>query len=248
MSLWTEISKIPPVTRFLCGSSLAVTVPVLLEIVSPYKILFVKELVTGRWEVWRVFTSFFLGSGGINYIFEFIMLYRNADQLESQYYTGRSADLAWQLLLACSAILTLNIPLHSFVHTRPLLLALTYLTSRLAPPGTQTSLFGLLSFPIVYLPFALIGLDLLMGGRAAAAQSISGAVVGHLWWWGVWESGVLRGFGAAPGWLRALVGGGPRPGAGGAPGGVHVVPPRRLREEAQTGGYRWGTGHRLGSD
>ncbi|KZT00662.1 DER1-domain-containing protein [Laetiporus sulphureus 93-53] len=246
--LWNEIRKIPSVTRFLCGSSLLVTVPVMLEIVSPYSIVFVKELVTRHYQVWRVFTSFFLGSSGINYIFDFVMLYRNSSQLETAYYARRSADYAWQLLLAGASILVLNIPLHSFVHTRPLLLALTYLSSRLAPPGSQTSLFGLISFPVVYLPFALILLDLLMGGRAAAVQSISGAIVGHLWWWGVWDTGVLRRVGTAPAWMKALVGdgGGPATGGAGSTGGVHVVPPRRLREEAQTSGHRWGTGNRLG--
>lgn len=51
MSFMDEIRKIPPVTRFLCASSLAVSVPTMLSIVSPYKLLFVKELVTKQWEV-----------------------------------------------------------------------------------------------------------------------------------------------------------------------------------------------------
>ncbi|OSD08771.1 hypothetical protein PYCCODRAFT_1356851 [Trametes coccinea BRFM310] len=74
MSFMDEIRKIPPVTRFLCGASLGVTLPVMLQIVSPYKVIFVKELVTRRYEVWRAFTSFFLGSSGINFIFDFVML------------------------------------------------------------------------------------------------------------------------------------------------------------------------------
>jgi Derlin-2/3 len=74
-----ELRKIPPVTRFLTASSLAVTLPVLLNVVSPYKVLFVKELVFKKLEVssanrhgnlrrtdcvaqlWRLYTSFFLG-------------------------------------------------------------------------------------------------------------------------------------------------------------------------------------------
>jgi len=252
MSFWDEIRKIPPVTRFLCGSSLAVTVPVLLEILPPYQIVFFKDLVTKRFEIWRVFTSFFLGSHGIGYIFDFVMLYRNSEQLETTYYAGRSADLAWQLILSCAAILAMNIPLNSLVHTRPLLIALVYLTSRLAPPGTLTSFFGFFSFPIVYYPYVLIGLDLLMGGRKAAAMAITGAVVGHMWWWSVWDNRLLRSVAMAPRWLKALVGNsdGPAAGGGGAvprPEGVHVIPPRRLREEAHGPGYRWGSGQRLGS-
>ena len=51
MSFMDEIRKIPPVTRFLCGSTLAVTLPVMLQLASPYKLLFVRELVTKRFEV-----------------------------------------------------------------------------------------------------------------------------------------------------------------------------------------------------
>jgi hypothetical protein len=61
MSFWSEIQKIPPVTRFLCGSTLAVSLPVMLQVVSPYKIVFVREFVTSNFEIWRPLTSFFLG-------------------------------------------------------------------------------------------------------------------------------------------------------------------------------------------
>lgn len=107
-----ELRKIPPVTRFLCASSLAVTIPVLMNIASPYKILFVRDLVLKKFEVCRhVFRIKFMfmnehvhnrygdsslvsssevslwidylitsihscafTGGGINYIFEFVML------------------------------------------------------------------------------------------------------------------------------------------------------------------------------
>lgn len=48
-----EIRKIPPVTRFMTASTLAVSLPVILQMVAPYKILFLKELVTQRLEVSR---------------------------------------------------------------------------------------------------------------------------------------------------------------------------------------------------
>lgn len=153
---------------------------------------------------------------------------------------------------------------------RPLLLCLTYLSSALAPLGAQTSLMGLVTFPVSYLPYVMIGMDLLMGGPGAAAQSVAGAVVGHFWWWGIWggtiggRGGTLEAYGRAPGWMRTLVGetgppppvgGGPGAGAGanaGVGGGVHVIPPRRT---ATTGGgtsaargYNWGSGQRLGQN
>jgi len=74
---WNEIRKIPPVTRFLCGSSLAVSLPVMLHLLSPYKVIFVRAFVTQKFEVcfhaqrecllsdgaqlWRIWSSFFFG-------------------------------------------------------------------------------------------------------------------------------------------------------------------------------------------
>jgi Derlin-2/3 len=57
MDLITELKKIPPVTRFICGSSLAVTGATIANIISPYSIVFAKELVLKRFEV-RFFFAF----------------------------------------------------------------------------------------------------------------------------------------------------------------------------------------------
>ncbi|KAF8234956.1 DER1-domain-containing protein [Tricholoma matsutake] len=261
-----EIRKIPPVTRFLCASSLAVTIPVLMNIVSPYKVVFVLDYVLRRFELWRLHTSFFLGGGGINYIFELVMLYRTTDQLESGPYSRRSADLAYQLLYAGATIIVSCTPLSSVVFTRPLLLCLTYLSSALAPLGAQTSLMGLVTLPVKYLPYLMIGMDLLMGGPRAAAESVAGAAVGHFWWWSIWggavgaRGGILETFGRAPGWMRNLVGEGDAPPASGGPGagtgsnagtagGVQVIPPRQpagASGGSSTRGYNWGSGQRLG--
>jgi len=67
--------------------------------------------------------------------------------------------------------------------------ALAYLASSLAPPGARTSLFGLVTLPIQYLPYIMVGMDLLMGGPSAAAEATAGAVVGYgvcgEWHWGL---------------------------------------------------------------
>lgn len=119
---------------------------------------------------------------------------------------------------------------------------------------------GLVTIPVKYFPYALIALDLLMGGPHAAAAAIAGAVAGHIWLWAVWgttigAAGPLVEQGRAPTWLRSWLDGNNRPpppprtgaaGTGLAAGGVHVVPPRGA---ARTSGpeHSWGSGHRLGS-
>lgn len=101
-----------------------------------------------------------------------------------------------------------------------------------------------------------------MAGPAFAAQSVAGAVVGHLWWWSVWGSGlgsqgIWGSYASAPEWVRNFFGerrsGGQPPAAGGAAaglaqGGVHVTAPRRTATYggSSTTGYAWGSGQRLG--
>lgn len=180
-------------------------------------------------------------------------MYHYSNTLELEHYSRRSPNYAWQLTLAAGAILTLNLPLGSFVHSRALTICILYLYSALAPAGAQTSLMGLITLPIQYLPYAMIGVDLITGGPRAAAVSVTGAVVGHLWWWIIYgEDGRglpgLRHFGNAPSWVRILVSDGVGPGIAGT--GVHVVPPRQQRgASGGTTGYNWGSrGNRLGSE
>jgi Derlin-2/3 len=126
---------------------------------------------------------------------------------------------------------------------------------------------GLITLPMQYLPYAMIGahrslgsllplmqqvgMDLIMGGPGAAAVSVTGAVIGHLWWWVIYgEDGRglpgLRQYGGAPPWVRALV----SDGAGPSGTGVHVFPPRQQRgAPARPAGYNWGgAGNRLGTE
>ncbi|KAJ7150892.1 Der1-like family-domain-containing protein [Mycena crocata] len=265
--LLAEIRKIPPVTRVFVISCLGVSLPVMMGLVSGYKVVYTYRLAFEQLQVWRLYTSFWLGSPGINFIFELVMLYRTADQLESGPYANKSADLAWQAFAAGVAIIITSIPVSSSVFFRPMLLCLAYISSSLAPVGAQTSIMGLIQLPVTYLPYIMLGMDLIMGGPGAVAVALPGAVVGHLWWWGVWgpelggAGGVLQPWGAAPQWLRDWMGEGnaPPPGARGpagttganAGGGVHIVPPRRQATEAaaagtSTTGYNWGSGKKLG--
>jgi hypothetical protein len=62
MDFLNEIRKIPPVTRFLCLSTIGVSVPVMAKFVSVYDVLFVKDFVTQKLQLWRIPTSFFLAS------------------------------------------------------------------------------------------------------------------------------------------------------------------------------------------
>lgn len=126
------------------------------------------------------------------------------------------------------------------------MVAISYVSGQLSPPGTQTSLWGIISFPVRYFPYVLVAIDFIVGGKEAALSAMTGILVGHLWWWGVWESRALREIGAAPSWLRSLIETPPPPGP--APSTVGGTSSRPRRPGAQTTGYNWGSGQRLGNN
>lgn len=154
----------------------------------------------------------------------------------------------------------MNRPIQYYTHTRALLHTLTYLMCSLSPPGALTSVMGLITIPVAYFPYALLGMDLLTGGTSAAAQGVSGMLVGHAWWWLVWgsgigsggvEQGMYAGWGRAPAWLKSWFGEREEYGrAGSRRGAVQAFAPRQRAEEAAASGrvtgHRWGSGRRLG--
>ncbi|KAJ7636871.1 Der1-like family-domain-containing protein [Roridomyces roridus] len=273
----TEIRKIPAVTRFLCISFVGVSIPVFMKAVPAlYGVPYNYNLVFQKLQIWRLYTSFFLGSQGISFIFELITLYRCGNDLErfdGPYYL-KSADLAWQMFAANIGVILLSLPLtrqqYVYIFFRPFLHLLIYISSALAPLGAQMSIFGLITVPVTYNPWIMLAFELLGGGPGAVAAALPGTVMGHLWWWGVWGSraggagGILQEWGIAPAWLRSWFGesGAPRPGSrnlngttgANAGSGIHVVPPRRqvgteppVASGSSSSGYRWGSGNKLGS-
>ncbi|KAJ7574388.1 Der1-like family-domain-containing protein [Mycena floridula] len=262
MDLVTEIRKIPVVTRCICLSFFVVSMAVFMNLFAPVHYHF--QLVFYKFQIWRLYTSFFVGTRNIGYIFEMAMLYRAANEIESGPYSRKSADLAWQLFVACALIIVTSIPVQPGygLFFRPLLHCLVYLSSALAPVGSTTSLYGLITIPVAYWPYVMLLFELLTGGPYLVAMCLPGTLVGHLWWWGVWGSdvggrgGVLVELSRAPVWLAEYMGDtqpppGAGPGAGrgaNAGGGVTVIPPRHVQNQQATGGtYNWGSGNRLGN-
>ncbi|PWO01331.1 DER1-domain-containing protein [Tilletiopsis washingtonensis] len=154
-----EINKIPPVTRSLVGATCLVSLPTMLKLVSPI-------------------TAFFFGPPGLSFIFDLFFLFRHAQELELNYFHRRTADMAWSLVIMGAVILAANYPLRSSVLHSPLNHALTYLWARANPHGS-TSLFGFVTIPAKFLPYAMLALDLLQGGPDALILGATGLVGAH---------------------------------------------------------------------
>ncbi|KIL62875.1 hypothetical protein M378DRAFT_738640 [Amanita muscaria Koide BX008] len=197
----------PSVTRFLCLASLGINALVLMDLVHPNNLIFIREPVTQRYEIWRIFTSLFLGSGGFSYALELVILYLIAEQLESGSFSRKSADFAWQLIIIGTAIIIVCLPLNTQILTHPFLVALSCLCAALASSRARISLLDMFRVPVKYTPYIVVAFDILKCGPAAAVHSIVGMVVGCLCWWSMWagRKPILRSLSRAPAWLRSLV-------------------------------------------
>ncbi|KAK0444716.1 Der1-like family-domain-containing protein [Armillaria borealis] len=148
-SILSDIRRIPPVTRFLSGSLLGVSMLYMLEIVSHSALIYRFHAVLQSYQVWRLYTSFFVGSGGLFFLFELLMLYHTSNQLESGY---DSADLAWQLFFACVAIMVPSHLLATMIFLHPLIHCIAYLLSARTPADESLSSYGFITLPAKYLP------------------------------------------------------------------------------------------------
>ena len=69
-----ELRKVPLITRVLVGSTLAVTIPEVLELLSRATIYFGPRLIYSRYQLWRAYTTFFYAGRGLGMVFSIIML------------------------------------------------------------------------------------------------------------------------------------------------------------------------------
>jgi Derlin-2/3 len=176
-----EINKIPPVTRTIVFATAVVTLGPLLKLVNPYLFLLWWPSILKKYEIWRVFTCFFLGSGDIQLLFDIFMLYRNSTDLETNFFYRKTSEYVWALGIINSLIIATNYPLQSTVLFTPFTMAIVYLWSR-ANPGSKVSFFGLINCPAPYLPYAYLLLDLLRGGMPLAIQSSTGIVSAYIYY------------------------------------------------------------------
>ncbi|KAF5329156.1 hypothetical protein D9611_013188 [Ephemerocybe angulata] len=206
-----EVQKISPVAKFACASTLGLT---LLVRTNPWRyqvpMMYSYYEVFKRFQLWKLWTSFFLGTPNLNLLYEVAILYRSITALESGPFRQRSSDLAWQLFFACAGIFAATRPLDSNLFILPLTTCLCYIAGATAPSGSNASFMGVLTLPVETLPYLTILLALILGGPRGAAQATAGAVVGCIWFFLIWkargEQGVLAKQGQAPDWLRNVFG------------------------------------------
>lgn len=257
-------SSLPFVTKQWCTLALGMTVLTNFGIIPIQKLFWSYEQVSQSFEIWRLGTSFlYLGPFKFETVIALMLLYQYSKQYESgvAFNTGGgggTADYVYMLLLGALVILVSSTLFGLGVFFgRHMIYYVMYIWSK-RNPTAQAAIWGI-PMQGVYLPFALLALNTLMGNPVM--DMVMGYAAGHLYYFMVDVVPKIYGkeYIATPLFIIQKFGIGeyiqpaPRNGMDAVgsnsfrPGGVN--PPRDPAATSSSSGHNWGSsGQRLGAN
>mmetsp|Transcript_41032 Transcript_41032/g.49941 ORF Transcript_41032/g.49941 Transcript_41032/m.49941 type:complete len:280 (-) Transcript_41032:68-907(-) len=179
--------SLPLITRFWFGGTCLCTCAANFGIVSPVQLVFAWEPVKDNFEIWRLVGPFcYAGKFSLPTLFLLYMVVHFSQRYETStpYNTGGgggTADYAFALLF-CWACTLLSYPfLMSYI--MPLFVVNTvyfvmYIWSK-RNPNVQSNIWGI-PVKTVYLPFAYLALNVLMGNPTGSI--LHGIAIGHAYY------------------------------------------------------------------
>ncbi|CAI0543636.1 unnamed protein product, partial [Linum tenue] len=174
--------SLPPITKAYGTVCLAVTSVCSLKLLHPAYIALIYEDVFYRFQVWRLFTSFFfLGNFSINFGIRLLMIARYGVQLEQATFDRRTSDFLWMMIFGGLTLLGLSaIPFlwNPFLGIS-LVFMLLYVWSR-EFPNAQINIYGLLNIKAFYLPWTMLALDVIFG--SPILPDLLGIIAGHFYY------------------------------------------------------------------
>jgi Derlin-2/3 len=118
----------------------------------------------------------------MKFLFEFIWLIQYGQILEGQTFMFNPADMVWMLIFGAGLLTAISLLMPSLglvFLASPLIFMLLYVYSRNFPTQ-QVSIMGLFTLQSFYLPFAFLGISVVLGKDPI--PDICGIVVGHVYW------------------------------------------------------------------
>jgi len=181
-------NSMPMITKSYMTACLLTTFAVHLEFV-PILLLYLNfGLVFNSFQVWRLATNFlFFGQFGLSYIFHMIFLVRHSTLLEESSFRGRSADFLFFYIFGASSPLIIDgfFWYTSLITSTPLFLGpnlammVVYVWGR-RNPSVRMSFLQMFTFNAPYLPWVILGIELLLG-QSWSLFDLMGIAVGHVY-------------------------------------------------------------------
>ncbi|XP_057467123.1 derlin-1 [Actinidia eriantha] len=175
-------NSLPPISKAYGTLCLLFTTVSQFGLLNPVYVALIYERVFTRLEVWRLITNFFfLGPFSINFGIRLLMIARYGVQLENGPFQRRTADFLWMMMFGAFTLLALSaIPWFwtPFLGVS-LVFMLLYVWSR-EFPNANISIYGLVTLKAFYLPWAMLGLDVIFGSKLT--PDLLGIIAGHMYY------------------------------------------------------------------
>ncbi|KAG5547360.1 hypothetical protein RHGRI_013145 [Rhododendron griersonianum] len=231
-------NSLPPVAKAYGTLCLIFTTAYQFGLYHPAYIMLVYERVFKHLEVWRPITCFFfLGPFSVNFGIRLLMIARYGVQLENGPFQRRTADFLWMMLFGAFTLLALSaIPgLWSPFLGVSLVFMLLYVWSR-EFPNANISIYGLVTLKAFYLPWAMLGMDVIFG--SPLLPDLLGIIAGHLHYFLTVLHPLAGGrtILKTPMWVHKLV----------ARWGIGAPATTQAQPDRNTGGAFRGRSHRVG--
>ncbi|TPX56646.1 hypothetical protein PhCBS80983_g04366 [Powellomyces hirtus] len=174
-------NSVPPVTRALFAGTVGFSLAAGLGIVAPYQLIFVPEYILKKYQIWRLVTAFLWQPLGFPFLMNIYFLYRNSSDLETGLFVGRTADYVFFMIFCVGMINIAAYLLELVVLSEPLMLAIVYVWSMHNRDQRVSFLFGI-QFKALYLPWVLVGMDVLQGNPWPILKLL-GIAVGFIYYY-----------------------------------------------------------------
>ncbi|BFU21418.1 Der1 family protein [Entamoeba histolytica HM-1:IMSS-B] len=151
--------SIPIVTRVLFFTTLSFSIVGVFYPDLFYLCYFDREQIASG-QVWRLFTPFFCQQLGFSFLIHMFMLYNFSKELEEEYFNNDTTDYIFYLLFNCCLLNILSVfvgPLHYYF------ISLFVYTASRANPNSIVSLSFGITLRRMYLPWALVVLNFILG-------------------------------------------------------------------------------------
>lgn len=250
---WLE--ALPPITRAWFLASILTTCVTSFGFMQPHRVVWFWPMLYHKFEVWRLVTPFvFFGTFSFVFLINMYILVQYSQNYEASPYNtgggGGPADYCWMLILGMAMLLAMSTFLNISAPASGLTFMVMYVWSR-RNLDTQVNVYGL-SMKAVYLPWALLALNMIIGNSITVP--LMGVAAGHTYYFCVdpLPLHVGRDVVRTPSFLVDLFAGyGNAP----APQGYRAEAPPARRQAAQPraggavhrAGHNWGTGRVLGN-
>eukprot|EP00116_Pleurobrachia_bachei_P008345 sb/3468607/ len=243
-------SNIPFFTKWWFTLTLLCTLGANFGVLPGNHMLLVWDLVAYKFQFWRMAGCvFFMGRLGFPFLINVYFLYNYSLRLETGVYDGKPADYCFLLIFnwLCLIILGFIIPLRMI--GMPLVISVLYVWCQVNHETVVQFWFGT-QFKAMYLPWALAGFNVLLGGKYSTCFSgmmeLIGIFVGHIFFFLKYKYPIDYGgasFLNTPQILYKYF-----PNRGGGVSGFGQAPATRAAPAGNNGGrHNWGGGgNRLG--